>query len=95
MWEGMASYGGWFMLQMASHTKPFSPSMSQQSAVAVGNRTIDSRASQRRKEPAADRTAGAGPPVASRLCRPRRVLWAIGGAGAVSIGESRAEVRAI
>lgn len=94
MWEGMASYGGWFMLQIASHTKPFSPSMSQQSAVTVGNRVIDSRASQQRKELAVDRTADE-PPVPLCLCRPRLVLWAIWGVVAISIGESRAGMRAI
>lgn len=92
MWAGMDSYGGWFMLQMASHTKPFSPSISQQSAVAAGNRASDSRASQQKK---AERTAGEDPPVTLSLRRPCPVLWAIWDVVIASIGKSRAEILSI
>lgn len=88
MWAGMASYGGWFMLQIASHTKPFSPSISQQSAVTAGNRIIDSRASQQRNELAVDRTAAEDPPpLTFCVCRPGPVLWAIWEVATTSIGE--------
>lgn len=83
------------MLQIASHTKPFSPSMSQQSAVTIGNRIIDSRASQQRKEPAVDSTTEEEPPVTLCLCRPFPVFWAIWDVVTISIGESRAEELAI
>lgn len=95
MWEGMVSYGGWFILQIASHTKPFSPSISQQSAVTIGNRIIDSRASQQRKELAVDRTTDEEPPVTLCLCRPCPVLRAIWDVVTISIGESRAKMLAI
>lgn len=80
------------MLQMASHTKPFSPSMSQQSAVAAGNRMTDSRASQQRN---VERTADGEPPVTLSPCRPRPVLWAIWDVVTVSIGKSRPEITSI
>lgn len=92
MWAGMFSYGGWFMLQMASHTKPFSPSISQQSAVTAGNRVTDSRTSQQRN---VEKTADEEPPVAPSLCRPRSVPGAIWDAVAVSVGKSRAETLSI
>lgn len=79
------------MLQIASHTKPFSPSMSQQSAVTIGNRITDTRVSQQRKELAVDRTADEEPPVRLCLCRPCPVLWAIWDVITISIGESRPE----
>lgn len=69
--------------------------MSQQSAVTIGNRIIDSRASQQRKELAVDRTTDEEPPVALCLCRPCPVLWAIWDVVTISIGESRAEMLAI
>lgn len=73
------------MLQMASHTKPFSPSMSQQSAVTAGNRVTASRTSQQRNvEKTADEES-----------RPRPVLWAIWDAVTVSIGESQTEILSI
>lgn len=92
MWAGMDSYGGWFMLQMASHTKPFSPSISQQSAVTAGNRMTDSRASQQRS---VEETADEEPPATPGLRRPRPVLWAIWDAVTVSVGRSRAETPSI
>lgn len=83
------------MLQIASHTKPFSPSISQQSAVTIGNRITDSRASQQRKELAVDKTTDEEPPVALCLCRPCPELWAIWDAITVSAGESCPQILAI
>lgn len=91
----MASYGGWFILQMASQTKPFSPSISQQSAVTVGNRIIDSKVSQQRNELAVDRSADEEPLVTLCLGCPFPVLWAIWDVVTTSIGESRQEMLAI
>lgn len=76
------------MLQIASQTKPFSPSISQQSAVTTGNRIIDSRASQQRKELAVDKTTDEEPAGVLCLCRPCLVPWAIWEVIAVCIGES-------
>lgn len=92
MWAGMDSYGGWFMLQMASHTKPFSPSISQQSAVTAGNRMTDSRTSQQRN---VEKTADEETPVTPSLRRSLPVLWAIWDAVTVSVGKSRAEILSI
>lgn len=80
------------MLQMASHTKPFSPSMSQQSAVTAGNRVTDSRTSQQRK---VEKTADEETPVTPSLRCPLPVLWAIWDAVTVSSGKSRAGILSI
>lgn len=90
MWVGMASKGGWFILQIASHTKPFSPSISQQSAVTIGNRSTDSRTSQHRKELAVDKIPDEEPPAVLRFSLP--VLWAIWDLAAISIGESQPKI---
>lgn len=92
MWAGMFSYGGWFMLQMASHTKPFSPSISQQSAVTTGNRMTDSRTSQQRN---VEKTADEETPATPSLRCPLPVLWSICDAVTVSTGKSRAEMLSI
>lgn len=80
------------MLQMASHTKPFSPSISQQSAVTAGNRMTDSTTSQQRN---VERTADEEPLVTLGLRRLCPVLWAIWDVVTVSIGKSRPEILSI